>query len=578
MGCCRPPLGFKTWEGFGFVTFVLFLITFIPVTSNVYIFWPWLTYYSVGTYFKLTLPFHVAVFALWVYYWLTMYTGPGTTPKGYDPWRGRVAHSKDDEEAEVSDDDAPDKPLVESATGNGKADRDGTMRRKNKGKKGDGSRRESQGEEIVAMVLELKKSTSEPRYCKTCQCYKPPRSHHCSDCNICVLKMDHHCPWVNVCVGQNNLGHFYRFLVFTSFGVIYNLSLIGMRIYALVSLNNALDRYYRTPWPHTEGAADLAKYATPQAGLSELVFMICNIILCAVLLFTVFILTLFQTYYLGVNTTTIETFEKERMDKLVEKGRLPAERARVPYDLGWYRNFKQVLGSNPWLWFLPQAPEGDGIQFEVNETARRNGTIVEHGGRKHVVVMYPPPEYYDFYGKKKGHGAAPPPPPRYDDPAAPVQLDADVELGSAKAADEGPRHVRRGSEGYVVRTITEEEREKMVVAALEEQETVTGQESAPADAPGVAAAKAKKKKAKSKKKPPLRLDGAESASSTGHLADVELAGNGAAFADDTSEESGRDQPAPADADDEDNADESGEAELWRIAKPQATSKKASRRA
>ncbi len=35
------------------------------------------------------------------------------------------------------------------------------------------------------------------RYCRRCQCVKPPRAHHCSTCDRCIMKMDHHCPYVH---------------------------------------------------------------------------------------------------------------------------------------------------------------------------------------------------------------------------------------------------------------------------------------------------------------------------------------------------------------------------------------------
>lgn len=304
------------------------------------------------------------------------------------------------------------------------------------------------------MVVELKKSSPSPRFCKSCQSYKPPRSHHCSDCNACILRMDHHCPWVNTCVGQNNLGHFYRFLVVTSFGVVYCVGLIAYRLWALIRLSKALDRYYRTPWPHDPEV--LAPYATPQATTKELAFMIINIILCFILLFTVFILTIFQTVYIGANTTTIETYERDRIESLVTRGVISKERAANPYDLGYVANFKQVLGKMWWAWLLPQSAEGDGISFEVNEGARKNGQLVEHEGRKYVLVTYPPPEYYQHYGKRRREEA--------DSAAEAPDMDVGEQNGGEEVQRREPR-VRRGSEGYVVRTMTEEERERLLVAS-----------------------------------------------------------------------------------------------------------------
>ncbi|KAF6070663.1 DHHC palmitoyltransferase family protein [Candida albicans] len=59
------------------------------------------------------------------------------------------------------------------------------------------------------------------RYCKKCNNYKPPRSHHCKICQQCVLQMDHHCPWTLNCVGNNNLPHFMRFLGWIIWGTGY---------------------------------------------------------------------------------------------------------------------------------------------------------------------------------------------------------------------------------------------------------------------------------------------------------------------------------------------------------------------
>lgn len=359
-----------------------------------------------------------------------------------------------------------------------------------------------------------------------------------------------------------------------------------------MQLSRALDRYYRTPWPHTEGQADLAKYVTPQPTTVELVMMILNIILCFVLLFTVFILMLFQTYYISTNVTTIETMEKDRMDLLVEKGKISAERAKYPYDLGLLRNFKQVLGSTWWAWIWPQKPEGDGISFPVNETARKHGQAVEHDGKKYIVVMYPPPEYYEFYGKKRGAGGAPVPPPRFDQQPGgqPRQQEQAVTT----------QHVRRGSEGYVVRSLTEEDRERMVAMSMAEDENKAlaaalqhGSAATPASLPAptqqqqqqpVAAidaklSKARRKKLKAKSKKSRLVDGTESNSSS-YLADAEVAGanSGATSMDSQSEDDVINNAAEEEEDEDEEGEETEggneadeEAELWRIAKPQAAS-------
>lgn len=69
-----------------------------------------------------------------------------------------------------------------------------------------------------------------PRFCKTCNVFKPPRSHHCSACRRCVLKMDHHCPWIANCVGYDNYGHFLRFLIYVDLATLYVLILLIWRI------------------------------------------------------------------------------------------------------------------------------------------------------------------------------------------------------------------------------------------------------------------------------------------------------------------------------------------------------------
>ena len=52
------------------------------------------------------------------------------------------------------------------------------------------------------------------QYCGECDAFRPPRSYHCKKCGVCVLKRDHHCPWIGQCVGFFNHKYFVQFLFY----------------------------------------------------------------------------------------------------------------------------------------------------------------------------------------------------------------------------------------------------------------------------------------------------------------------------------------------------------------------------
>eukprot|EP00210_Caulerpa_lentillifera_P002728 g2608.t1 len=59
------------------------------------------------------------------------------------------------------------------------------------------------------------------RFCVKCQRVKAPDVHHCRVCNACIEEMDHHCPFIGNCVGKRNLRNFILFLIWTSIGAVY---------------------------------------------------------------------------------------------------------------------------------------------------------------------------------------------------------------------------------------------------------------------------------------------------------------------------------------------------------------------
>ncbi|CAO3689758.1 unnamed protein product [Rhizopus stolonifer] len=183
-----------------------------------------------------------------------------------------------------------------------------------------------------------------PRYCKACQLYKPPRSHHCRYCKRCVLKMDHHCPWINNCVGHENYGHFFQFIVFVDLACIYHLALLVGRVRAIME---AIRHFQFDAEPST----------------FQIIMIVSNFVLSFVVLFAVGTLSGYQFYCLLRNQTNIEAWERGKVETLVRRGKIrPVD---YPYDISLYKNLCQVLGANPVFWLFPQKAPGDGLVFPV---------------------------------------------------------------------------------------------------------------------------------------------------------------------------------------------------------------------
>ncbi len=74
------------------------------------------------------------------------------------------------------------------------------------------------------------------------------------------------------------------------------------------------------------------------------------------------------------NKTTIESFERHRYRNVHHAPNYRGYSGRRDYvnifDLGKYNNWCQVMGEDPWRWFLPVGNSvGNGLEFPYNESA-----------------------------------------------------------------------------------------------------------------------------------------------------------------------------------------------------------------
>ncbi|PHH74091.1 hypothetical protein CDD82_5111 [Ophiocordyceps australis] len=59
-------------------------------------------------------------------------------------------------------------------------------------------------------------SDGRPRWCSLCHQWKPDRAHHASELGRCVRKMDHVCPWVGGVVSETSFNFFFHFTFYTT--------------------------------------------------------------------------------------------------------------------------------------------------------------------------------------------------------------------------------------------------------------------------------------------------------------------------------------------------------------------------
>jgi hypothetical protein len=215
-----------------------------------------------------------------------------------------------------------------------------------------------------------------------------------------------------------------RFLAAVTSASISGLTLIGLRIRDIYLYQQDLIKYYSG---NVAQSASWIRY-TPMFTDIQIIMTIIVVIILFALLFTVGMLFVWQLFYMMRNVTTIESFENQSIESLQNAGVIPKD-IIYPYDLGFFGNAREILGNFWYLWFLPLPPRGDGISFKTNSK---------------TPVQWPPREYYLHKKYPKGKQSR----------------------DSRKHLKRNPL-VRRSSEGYIVKPITAEDRERMVQGTYE---------------------------------------------------------------------------------------------------------------
>ncbi|GAB1312278.1 Palmitoyltransferase pfa5 [Madurella fahalii] len=233
-----------------------------------------------------------------------------------------------------------------------------------------------------------------PRWCSTCRNWKIDRAHHCSELERCVRKMDHYCPWVGGIVGETSFKFFVQFTFYTT-------------LYAIVVIASAI--------------LNLKSLLRSGAGIDG--FAVAVLALAA--LFGLFTLTMTATSvrYILINLTNVDYVKSKnvvhqlaiRVPRGTPRGQnytvitypLPkppngsglsghtvvnespslrdqlatrtfaivkTEMGENPWDLGYYRNWKSVMGDNiiDWLFPFNQSP---CASYENNESFYEMGPL-----------------------------------------------------------------------------------------------------------------------------------------------------------------------------------------------------------
>ncbi|KAG0259200.1 Palmitoyltransferase [Mortierella polycephala] len=440
---------------------VTLLIAYIAITSQIFVFIPWLWSISIERTLQVLVPFNIGVALIYWHYYLACTTEPGSPPPGW----GDPEAVEDPVEEKKENEDLVGAGVAHIPTGHTTATEQKSSELRERSvshqdltptstapSSSSATAVDSSSHNNNQLDKSKKKPTPLPRFCRTCEAFKPPRSHHCRICKKCVLKMDHHCPWINNCVGHFNYGHFLRFVTWVT---ITTGSCMVLLIWRIVdAIQNETYYMFRDDGPTK----------------TQIIFMAVNIMVDGCVLLAVGMLCVYHLWSLMTNTSTIEAWEQEKVEGMIKKGKI--RKTKFPYDIGCMRNYRQVLGPSIWLWLWPQHMLGSGTEYEVNDdkdaakiwppreyqtSKRQDRTFVSEYSSSAIQQRRRAPRSRNLSSLEIPVG-----------PASDKYLDrknrgSRSRNGASRSQQPSqfPTHVRRGSEGWVVQDLTVQQRAEL---------------------------------------------------------------------------------------------------------------------
>ncbi|KAK8070466.1 Palmitoyltransferase PFA5 [Apiospora hydei] len=258
-----------------------------------------------------------------------------------------------------------------------------------------------------------------PKWCSECCNWKPDRAHHSSELNRCVLRMDHYCPWAGGMVGENYPTAFKFFVQFTTYTACYCgivLGAAGSTLKKQMSSGNGVDGFL-------VGALGLGGF------FSLFTFMMTITSLRYVLLNMTNVDLLgsrTKVYQLAVriprgsegtdsyhvinyplerpgssysanqrNNNNNGTRARVNTPSMGHEARdalairtfaiLRTEAGENPWDLGYWENWKEVMGTNiiDWLFPIRRSP---CVKHDQTESFYRMGKIVDEVRARHGIA------------------------------------------------------------------------------------------------------------------------------------------------------------------------------------------------